>query len=101
MRNLKGIFALALGIAVFWWGASLIHHNYTHQRDVLFILKSGKENISAEVTAHHSGEATKELAVHLTLIVFGVLSVFTALWLLRKTHNKADAPDRKNSWDTS
>ena len=87
MKYFIGIFAMLLGIAVFVWGASLIHYNYTQQRDVIYILKSGKENISAEITTHHSVQAAKDLVVHLSLIVFGIVSVFIAFWLFRKSHN--------------
>ena len=89
MKSILKIIAIVVGLASFIWGAKLIHYNYVHERDVTYMLKSGNENISEEITASHSGQAVKELVVHLGLVVIGVGLVIVPLTVTRKAHNKS------------
>ena len=89
MNNIIKITVIIVGLTSFLWGAKLIHYNYVHERDVTYRLKSGNENISSEITASHSGQAVKDLVVHLGLVVLGVCLVVLPLAVTRKAHNKS------------
>jgi hypothetical protein len=50
-----------------------MQHAYTHELNLLYILKTGNENISSGVMEDNASEAAKTLFAHVSLIVFGVV----------------------------
>jgi hypothetical protein len=89
MNNSLKFIPIVIGLGLFSWGGKLIHHNYSVQRDVTYILKSGSEDIPAEISSSHSKQAVKELTVHLGLVALGVSFVLVPLVTVRKTHNQS------------
>ena len=88
MKKLLYILSVIIGLTSFIWGAKLIHYNYALQSDVIEILKTGNQEITNEIKALHSEQATKTLIVHLGLIVVGIVLVILPLFLSRKTCSK-------------
>ncbi len=89
MKNLLKIIVIVIGLGLMYWSGKLVHHNYSMQRDVTYILKSGGNDVPAEVSASHSKQALEELVVHLGLVVLGVSFVLVPIVTARKTHNQS------------
>ena len=89
MKTLLRFMLIMIGLGLLSWGGKLIHHNYSAQRDVTYILKSGGKVIPAEISASHSKQAVEELIVHLALVVLGVSFVLVPIVTVRKTHNQS------------
>jgi len=54
------------------WGTKLLHDSYTLGRISTHMLKSGSKEITVEASEFHSLQSSKELAVHLGLVILGV-----------------------------
>lgn len=89
MKNTFKIISIVVGLSVFVWGAKLIHHNYAHERNVTYMLKSGNIKISNQILSGHSEQAAKDLIVHLGLIVIGVCLIIVPITIHKMAHNKS------------
>ncbi len=92
MKKIFLLIFIAFGITAIIWGTKLVHHNYTHGRNIVYLWKAGEEKITPEVEASHSVQAAKDLVVHLGLIIAGTaiitFSLSSAFANYRKKHIK-------------
>ncbi len=82
MKKLLLSLGVIISLTSVLWGTNLIHESYTLGKDSTLMLKSGTREVSSEVSKFHSLQSSKELAVHLGLVIVGVS--FLTLTVTRK-----------------
>lgn len=85
MKILLRLLLVLLGLGLVIWGFDLVHSEYTKTLNMLNFVKTGRE-VSEVGHLHNSGEAFKSVAVHLGLVVFGILVIVAPLAFAK--HNK-------------
>ena len=78
MKKYIILISIIIGTAAIILGSKVVHHRYTHEKNVVLSWKTG-EAITAEDEAEHSAQSTEDLFYDLGLIIGGTVIITLAL----------------------